>query len=329
MKILQSIEITDMADILFAKNSLRSIIKAVNSPHSSYLIFSLMELTTNIIKHAHQGFIYILQSNNELILSALDYGSGIKDITWSMQNGTSAKKNSLGLGLYQMNRDDKYHVEIFSLKNVNMHGSIVIVKPRNLDPNILSLQFLYPTESVCGDLFVKKGKYLLLADASGHGKKANTTASFIKTYFFEHPFSCLDIDYFFKKLHDFLKSKQARGAALSIFELSDTSVQVCGVGNISFWKYESGSYQYNSQKEGVIGEYFSSTQAREFQFREKDILIAATDGIDVSKMNTLLTKTSNSVSSIMIALAAMHFAAVKYDDKTIVIIKRRNNELTV
>ena len=326
MKILEIIDIKNNSDIIFAKNTLRNLLKRLDSKYDSFLIFSLMELSTNLIKHANSGKIYLLQSASEIMLCALDYGVGIKNIEWSMQSGTTQMDNSLGMGLHQMNSDNHYNIEVISFTQESLHGTIVLVKPRNFNPNILSLQLLYPTEKLCGDLFTKKGRFLLLADASGHGRKAHKSAEYIKEYFLQNSFSCLLIDEFFAKLHEELKQKKLRGAVLSLFEISKSSIRICGVGNISLWQKKDGNYKYSSQKDGIIGEYFSSAQTKEFKLNEMDSIIASTDGIDTRMMNKILSKIPKNTSPAMIALCSMHFASIKYDDKTILIIKGIKDE---
>ncbi len=113
---------------------------------------------------------------------------------------------------------------------------------------------------------------------------------------------------------------------LSIFEISKASIRICGVGNISLWKKEGEKYKYSSQKDGILGEYFSSAQTKEFQLDAVDNIIASTDGIDVGLMNKLLSKIPQNTSSAMIALCSMHFASIMYDDKTILIIKGVKHE---
>ncbi len=327
MKILEIIKITNEANIIYAKTTLRNLLKKrVENRYESFLIFSLMELSSNLLKHASGGEIWIIESDSKILLAALDYGEGIKDIAWSMKNGTSRMINSLGLGLHQMNNDTFYHIEVASFTDTDMHGTVVLVKPRNWEKDVLSAQISYVTESICGDIFVKKGRFLLLADGSGHGKKANISVELIKSYFYKHPFSCILVDEFFSKIHDKLKSDKLRGAVVSIFEVSNSSIQACGVGNISYWHQDGNGYQYSSQKDGILGEVFSSSDTHIFNLSRGSKLIAATDGIGVGAMNKVLSKLSANSSSAMLALCAMHFAAVSHDDKTIVIITQKGKK---
>lgn len=321
MNIIETIKIENESNIIYAKRTLQNILKRINHERSSFLIFSLMELATNLLKHAHGGELWILEDkSNQICIAALDFADGIEDTAWAMQYGTSRMGNSLGIGLFQINRDDFYYASITSFTKSNLHGTVILVQPRNYNPQICSLQKPYITETINGDLFVKKGRFLLLADGSGHGKKAYATSQYIKSQFYEHPFSCILVDDFLNDIHKELRLKNLRGAVLSILEISSQSIQSCGVGNISFWMQKGNEYEYTSQKDGTLGEIFSSSEKKYFTLAKDEKLIAATDGIDVGKMDKILQLLPKGSSSLMIALCAIHFASVTYDDKTILII---------
>jgi hypothetical protein len=267
-----------------------------------------------------------MEKDSKFLMAALDKGNGIKNLTWAMQKGTSSIENSLGLGLYQIFNNEYYKTEIATFIDKELHGTVVLIMPRDLEIKTVSFQIPYIGENVCGDLIAKKGKFILLADISGHGKKAYESAEFIKSYFYNTLFSCLLIDEFFQNMHNEIKSRSLRGAVVSIFEITNKYIQICGVGNISFWIKEK-NYIYNTQKEGILGEAFSSSDKKIFELDKNSQIIAATDGIEIKKMNKLLSLLPKNMSPIMIAVCAMFYASVKYDDKTILIItKGENNE---
>jgi len=327
MTLLQELEIKDESSIIYAKTTLKNILKREKRyVDESFLILSLMELSTNLLKHVDGGKIWLLESDSDMLIAALDYGGGIENRAWALQNGTTRMKNSLGIGLYQMNHHDYYHIEISSFTTKNIHGTIVLLKPRKFFKEVLGLQNFYIGERVCGDIIAKKGRFLLLADGSGHGRASNKSVELVKSYFYEHPFSCLLVDEFFTKVHETLKAKESRGVVLSIFEILKSQIHVCGIGNIAFWVQKSDTYENITQKEGIIGEAFSKSGSIEFPFENR--IIAATDGISIEKMNRVLSLLQRELSAAMIALNAMHFASVMYDDKSIVVIskKRENRE---
>jgi hypothetical protein len=159
-----------------------------------------------------------------------------------------------------------------------------------------------------------------LADGSGHGKKAYESVQLLKKYFYEEIFSCTTIDEFFRKIHNELKQKSLRGMVISIFKILKTKIEVCGVGNITLWEKKENKFINHLQKNGIIGEVFSDIDHKIFNFSKGSRVIGASDGIDVGKMNRLLSYLPFNASPIAIAICAMFFATVKLDDKSIVII---------
>lgn len=328
MKILEQIKINSKVDLIYAKTTLKNILrKQKDIQDSSFLILSLMEISTNLIKYANGGELWIIEKNNKIIIAALDNGDGIKDINWAKQKGTTSSKNSLGLGLHQISNNDYYTAEIISFLNKKLHGTAIIIRPKNISMDIISLQITYMGEKLCGDLIAKKGKFLLLADGSGHGKKAYQSVQLLKKYFYNEMFSCLLIDEFFYKIHNDLQKNSLRGIVLSIFEVLKMTVNICGAGNIALWEKKENQYINHSQKNGIIGEVFSHSDHHSFEFNKKNSrIIAATDGIDVKKMNTLLSLLPSDASPIAIVICAMFFASVKYDDKSIIIISNNKGD---
>ena len=327
MKLLEQVAIKNSSDVIYAKTTLRNLLRKEEKKYDeSFLIFALMELSTNLVKHAGGGEIWILKSDDEIFLSALDYGTGIENLAYSMQKGVTSKQNSLGLGLYQVSHDPYYQMEIFTITEKEFHGTIVLIKPRDFKKSVLSLQLNYIGEQHSGDLFAKKGKFFLLADASGHGRKANQTAEFIKSFFYANHFSCLLIDEFFQKLHNELQKQMLRGAVVALFELTKKEVQVCGVGNIALWHLQGKKLSLLNQKDGIIGETFSSSSKTSFSLLMGEKVIATTDGIDCTNMQKIISKLPEGISSALTALVIMHFASVKYDDKSVVVIENLKEE---
>jgi anti-sigma regulatory factor (Ser/Thr protein kinase) len=327
VKILEQIKIQTQPDLIYAKVTLKNLLnKNKNFEDPNFLIFALMEISTNLIKHTNGGEIWFMQKDNKFLMAALDNGDGIKDISWAKQKGTTRMSNSLGLGLHQISNNYFYNCEIVSFTEKHLHGTIVLISSKKLEMDIVNLQIAYIGEQLCGDLIAKKGKFLLLADGSGHGKKAYKSIEFIRSYFYNELFSCIFIDDFFKKLHNELQKHSLRGAVLSIFEILKTKVNVCGVGNIALWEKTDNKYINHSQKDGIIGEVFSRSDYKSFEFSKGSKIIAATDGIDVGIMNKLLSLLPINSSPIIIALSAMFFASIKYDDKSIVIISNNEGE---
>lgn len=327
MKLIEKIKIQNRGDTVYAKTTLKNLLKREkNSYDESFFIFVVMELSTNLIKYAGGGEIWILKSDDELLIASLDYGKGIKDTHWARKKGTTSLKNSLGLGFYQISQNPDYNLEIFSLTQREFHGTIVLVKPKKLKKSIVFLQIPYIGEHLNGDLVAKKGKFLIIADGCGHGVKAFKSAEFVKSFFYNNHFSCLLIDEFFQKLHKEIQKNMLRGVVLSIFEITKYEIQSCGVGNISIWHKQHNNLLLINQKDGIIGEVYSSISKNRFVLSDGEKLVATTDGIDNHKVKKISSKIPENISSELLALTLIHFASVEYDDKSVVVIENSEGE---
>ena len=185
----------------------------------------------------------------------------------------------------------------------------------------------YISEKFNGDMFAEKGKFLLLADGVGHGKKAHSSVEFIKSYFYKHPFSSLLVDEFFSNIHNSLKSNNLRGAVISICEISKNTLRSYGVGNISFWHQRENSYKYISQKDEILGDFFSSSDKKVFNLAKNQKLIMTTDGVDINKMAIILKMLPINCDASLMLLCIIHFASLMLDDKTVVIITNKETRL--
>jgi len=295
-------------DLIYAKRDLSNFLKRENEELIDFFVFATMELGTNLIKHANGGEIWILKEKNSFYLASLDKGPGIEDTKWCVQKGNTTYKNSLGLGLYSLSNHETYEFEIFSMLN---RGSVFLLKPKR-KINEIYLQLPYLNEKYLGDLIVKKDKFYLFGDISGHGKKAWESARFIKKFFLQKPLTLLDCDSFFSCLDKKLKEKNLRSAVLAVIEKLEKEINVCGVGNIVFFSKEENKF-FNF-KPGIVGEVFSKSSF--FKFNKNDMLVFITDGVDKGILKEILTEP---LSYEMIAICALFFSD-KNDDKSILII---------
>ena len=309
MELIKQYKISCDSDLIFAKNDLKNFFKYKNFLNSSFFLFALMELGTNILKYPKKGEIWLLKEENDFLLAALDRGEGIEDIDWALKKGTSSKK-TLGLGLYQLSQNDKYKLEILSLKSKYIHGSVILIRPKK-EKNIVYLTKNYLDLPYGGDFVLEKGKYIILGDVSGHGRKAYLSALKIKNFIMSNIFSCLLIDEFFEKLHIFIEKNDLRGVVLSILEISKFGVNICGVGSNKIFVKENDINVY-SFKEGILGEAFSS--AAKFKFDSFKEIFVTTDGIERNIMYNILKETD----SIYLSVIGGIFFSEEKDDKTLI-----------
>ena len=309
MKIEKIYKISCEHELIFAKNDLKNFLTHKNHPDVSFFLFALMEIGTNLLKYPKKGEVWLLSEDDNFILAALDKGEGIKNLEWAIKRGTSTK-NTLGLGLYQLSQNENYSLEIFT-STKNPHGTIILIKPKKLYNKIVYLIRNSLDLPYGGDFVLRKGKYVILGDISGHGKKAFVSGKAIKQFFFKRAFSCLLIDEFLFELHKTIKNERLRSLVVSILEITKFGVNICGVGSNNLFIKDNAVKTF-SFKDGIIGEAFSS--ASKYSFKDFNQIFLTSDGIDDKMMYNILQKTDNLYLSV---IAGVYFSESN-DDKSIV-----------
>ncbi len=308
-------KVANNADLLFVKKDIENYLKdKIPQELLSLYIFGIMELGTNLFKHAKEGEIWLLKSDEIYFLSFLDKGGGIKDLEWAMKKGTTTYNNSLGLGLYQLSQNDLLDFSIFS--STNLQGTVSLLKPKDYNPKYSYLILNYMDLKKSGDFIVKKGKFFLMGDVSGHGLKAYKTAEFIKKFFLKNPFSCILVKEFFEKLHKTLIENKQRSAVLTIAEYTKRNLSLCGVGNIVSFEIQREKITFYDFKSGIIGESFSSITERKFSLDNGTLVGLVTDGVE----REVLLEIKNIKDPVLFCICALYFSDIK-DDKSILIFK--------
>ena len=301
-------KITNDYELIFAKNDLKNFFKHHTFKDKSFFLFALMEFGTNILKYAKKGEIWLLREEDDFILAALDKGEGIEDLEWALKKGTSSK-NTLGLGLYQLAHNESYIFEIFS-STKEIKGTIALIRPKK-NKKVVRLIRNYLDLPYGGDFILKKGKYIILGDVSGHGKKAFLTASEIQKFFINNSFSCILVDDFLRELDKKIKNEGLRGLVVSILEITKFGVNICGTGSNKVF-IKNDQVEMISFKDGIVGEVFSSTS--KYQIKTFGQIFMTSDGIDEKIMYNILKKSKSLYLSI---IGGIYFSD-ENDDKTIV-----------
>jgi anti-sigma regulatory factor (Ser/Thr protein kinase) len=315
MKRVLVYKVANNGDLLFVKRDVGNFLKdkIANELLNLYL-FGIMELGSNLIKHAKKGEIWILENEGVYFIVFLDKGGGIENINWAMQKGTTTYKNSLGLGLYQLSQNELLDLKIFT--STELKGTVILLKPKNYNPKEVFFVLNFMDIEYSGDFVIKKGKFYILGDVSGHGLKAYKTAESIKRFFFKSPFSCILANEFFKKLHSFLIESKLRSVVLSVLEVNKKSVLVCGVGNIGVMEKNNSTMNFYELKSGILGESFSGIKEKKFVLDKGLIVGVFSDGVNKS----ILNKLQNVEDIVLFSVCALYFSDVN-DDKSILLIK--------
>ncbi len=323
MKIIRNWDIKNNSDNIFAKVELKNFCKYNKIENLDFYLFALMELTTNLLKYAGGGNIWLLQSAQYYCLASIDNGCGIEDLDKAKQKGFTTANNSLGLGLFQLEQNSNYIIEIFTITNTKQSGTVVLVQPKQINNNIIYLSKPYMDLEYNGDYFISKGRFSIFGDVSGHGLKAQKSALSIQKYFIDNFISCNNVDEFLKDLHHKIKEEKKRSSVLCLLEINKKHIQLCGIGNLGLWIMEQNKYQYHSFKDGIVGEAFHESEKKEIKLDINQKLILATDGFEPRKMNNFLDILPNNLSANMIAVCLMHFISNIMDDSSILIIEQK------
>ena len=127
MNIIKKYKIETNANIIFAKVDLQNYLRKDQYKYIDFFIFCLLELSTNIIKYANRGDIWVIEQDTKFALCALDNGTGIKDLYQAQKSGFTTSNNSLGLGLEQISNHTEFDMEIYTQTTLNHSGTVVLV----------------------------------------------------------------------------------------------------------------------------------------------------------------------------------------------------------
>jgi len=320
MKIIEEFIIEQKADIIYAKRTLQSHFCEEKFRDKSFFLLAFMELATNLVKYTEGGKVLLLESGGHYMLGVVDYGGGIESVARSLQRGYTTAENSLGLGLYQLSSNNLYDFEIFSTQKKNFHGTVILLKPKELQERIICFSKPYTNKESNGDFYAKKGKFLLFGDAAGHNKKSYKTAKLIEKRFYSSKLSCIMIDDFFKQIHQELHEKEMHSAVFVIVEAVKNHISLCGV-DLSVWIKTQNHLALKTLKNGIIGEAFSSVEKLHYDLKEGDFCIITTDGMQNQKMEYFKNEEMSGYSAYFMALVMWHFATSQFDDSSVVVIK--------
>jgi anti-sigma regulatory factor (Ser/Thr protein kinase) len=321
MKQLEIYSITNNTELIFAQTTLKNLLKQYSSADPEFLKLAVMELGTNILKHATHGSLIFFLLNGNLGICSLDNGPGIENLSFALEKGTSSLSNSLGLGLYSLRANDLYTLEVVTFTKedkLKFTGSAIT----------LTQKVSYPSESLFysiplyntqfnGDFCVSKGRHTFMGDVSGHGKNAAQSAEQIQNFFLERPVSCVTMNEFFEDLHQFINSNSLRSVVGCIIEKTNKQWGVCGIGNLVMLTCKDEKFHYHHFPNGIIGEVRRHASKFSIERTHSTKLVVVSDGVDLHRGLSVLNKCIE-ISMCATALAVLHFAGV-HDDRSIYI----------
>jgi anti-sigma regulatory factor (Ser/Thr protein kinase) len=300
---------------------MKNYLKRDNYQYIDFLIFALMELSTNLIKYANGGYVWLIEKDDKYALVCFDNGNGIKDLDSALSSGYTTARNSLGLGLYQIANSNDFNMQIYTQINPKNSGTVVLVSQKGIDNNIVFLTKAYMDLEQNGDYFEEKGKYFIFGDVSGHGIKAQKSAIKIKSFFMDNFFSFSLVIDFFNSLHTYLKRNYLRSSVVSVIEKKLNKIEISGVGNLNIWVEKSIGFKRKNFKDGIVGEVFDSLTTYSFELEKKKKLILTTDGLIPEDIEEFFKILKHDYSSLMLGLCLLHFVSSQLDDNSILIFE--------
>lgn len=249
MKRLRRFLINNKSDIIYAKIEIGHYFNDLHE--REIFLFAIMELGSNILKHSQSnGEIWLLEKGGFLAIAVCDRGIGIGNMELALQKGYSTfRDSSLGIGLSSLDSIDEYQLQMVTMNQKAIHGTVAFFGRTTSDEQIdwLSIPF---DENHNGDFAFQKGRLIAFGDVSGHGLKAALTASLIVDYFKRYCHSVLTIDNFFKSLHQYLLEQNSRSTDLIIAAIDASELTLAGVGNLTVWEPNNKSYIAHSLRAG-------------------------------------------------------------------------------
>lgn len=250
------------------------------------------ELTTNLIKHAGFGTLYISPFDDDgetgLELLAVDKGPGIADVARSVRDGYSTA-GTAGEGLGAIERQS----ETFEVYSAPGHGAAVLSRiapskrARPKDKTVWSgLALPKEGEEACGDAWsvMRRDRRisLIVADGLGHGPLAASASAEACRLFAKN--EGLSPAPMVAALHAGLKA--TRGAAIAVAEIDPDrrAISFCGIGNIAGSVHSLGASRKMASLNGTAGHVARKIAAFDYPYdpAEPALVILHSDGVSNS-----------------------------------------------
>lgn len=253
---------------------------------SGNLAIVVNELASNLVKHAHDGFLIVreLESGGVPILEilSLDRGPGIFDVDQCLADGFSTT-GTAGTGMGAVRRLTASW-DIFSMPG---SGTVQVARvsakrlPSSPAATVAGISIPAPGEVECGDAWAsfRDGSLirLLVADGLGHGPAAAIAAREAVQSFVSRP-QCPPAE-MITFTHAALRS--TRGAAIAIAEIDPVrrSVRFAGVGNIAAQIVSPLKRQNLVSLNGTVGAQLPTPREFVYELPDSAILCCWSDGI--------------------------------------------------
>lgn len=295
------------------------------------LAIVITEAATNILKHAGEGTLYIMQTQSSVAtpgidVVAVDNGPGIADLSLSLRDGVStAGTAGTGLGALHRQADD------FDVWTAPGRGAVFFMRlwsspapPEPCGMEIGALVVPLAGEEEAGDGWAVScnldGATLLGVDGLGHGPEAHKAAvAAIGALALRPEGTPSDT---MQATHEALRS--TRGAALSTARIDYASdeLRFAGIGNVSGLVYDGETRRALVSHNGIVGANMRKVQEFTVACPRGALCILHSDGLqtqwDLSAYPGLYAR----VPAIIAAILMRDFSRGR-DDSMVLVARRR------
>ena len=283
------------------------------------------ELGTNLVRHAHQGELWVAAQpdDQEVEILALDNGPGIVDVQRAFQDGVSTGTGSPGTGLGAIRRlASDFHI------HSSPRGTLCLARVRAAGgPSVAerrwgAVSIAAPGETVCGDGWAVAidGARLsaVVADGLGHGPQAALASAAALDVFAAEPFA--PVTALVQQSHAGLQG--TRGAALFALQAdAGTQLQYAGAGNV-MGRIISGVFDRSMlTQHGTVGVQVRKPEVVVQDWPDHALAVVHSDGIGsrwkADEVVPLLQR-----DPVLIAASLLWQQRRGRDDATVLVVKQ-------
>ncbi|SNS88311.1 Anti-sigma regulatory factor (Ser/Thr protein kinase) [Noviherbaspirillum humi] len=245
------------------------------------------EAATNILKHAGRGQILIrpLRSGSDggIEVLAIDAGPGMRNVSFSMQDGTSTA-GSYGVGLGAMRR----LADEFDLYTQPDKGTVILmtVWPKGALPpapllHVGAVCVPIPGEVACGDAWAiaaePNAAAVMVADGLGHGEHAAAAAGAATSMFADAP--GLPPAASMQDVHGALRATRGAAVAIARIDMMAEQIVFAGVGNIAASVLDGRDRRQLVSHNGIVGSNMRKVQEFTAPWHDGCLLLMHSDGL--------------------------------------------------
>ena len=286
--------IPDRSYLSITKRDISKLLEHYNftEEESGKINIIVSELCTNLIRHANGGEILFkaIEENGTtqgVEILSIDKGVGMKYPEKMLVDGVSTFGSS-GEGLGAIKRLS-HEFDIYSIPR---SGTIVLSRffkkvkkerhPETRKLKIAGVTVAKAGQALSGDawaLIEKSGGILVMAaDGLGHGQEANEAAvAAIAVFENSQGPSMVDV---LKEIHQSIKKSRGIVGGLLKFDLQDSTLSFCGVGNIGGKIISEGRIKNLLSYNGTIGHSMpNSLHIHNFELQSRDMILVHSDGL--------------------------------------------------